>query len=345
MADRGRFFNNIARFDWSSFSLTTGVRGAVFLIAPMVAGVEFQQPALLFAALGALWLTNTEGQPSVLPLRILLVACLTEAAAFGLGTLAATAGLLTPPLLGAAVAAALLARGRTKWANTGTFTAITFAVGAGLPGPSVEAAAVRLSYSLLGALLALLGVCMHRLASSRGSLTSQANAAPGQPMSGSEALRSAALLGVVSGLGFAIGDVLGLPRDFWVVITIITSVRPSVSLTISFTSMMAIGTVIGAFVAAAITLETGDVYVLLPLLFVFAVLMFASRGVNFGLVQVFLTPFIIILINILYPGDWYFAFYRILEVVIGVVLAITAVYLLRTVKEGTSDAPKPPQLV
>jgi uncharacterized membrane protein YccC len=87
--------------------------------------------------------------------------------------------------------------------------------------------------------------------------------------------------------------------------------------------------------AAAITLETSSVYVLLPLLFVFAILTFASRGVNFGLVQIFLTPFIIILINIIYPGEWYLAFYRILDVVIGVFLAIIAVYLLSLMKEAS----------
>jgi hypothetical protein len=334
VSEGSRFFKDITRLDWSAFSLLTGARGAAFVIAPMVVGFALQQPALVFATLGALFLTNTEGQPSVLPVRVLLVACFAEAAAFGLGTLAATTGPFAPLLLGVAVSVALLARGSPRWASAGTFTAVTFAVGAGLPGPSVEAAALRLPFSLLGALFALMGVGLHRLVLSRGRPPSQAKGPPGQPMSSSEALRSAVLLGVVSALGFAIGDVLGLPRDFWVVVTIVISVRPSLNLTVSFTSMMAIGTAIGAFVAAAITLETNDVYVLLPLLFAFAVLMFASRGVNFGLVQVFLTPFIIILINIIYPGDWYLAFYRILEVAIGVVLAILAVYLLGAMKKG-----------
>jgi fusaric acid resistance family protein len=345
MSEGGRFFKDITRLDRSAFSFPIGVRGAAFVIAPMVVGVVFQEQAFVLSTLGALFLTNTEGQPSVLPWRVLLVACFTEAAAFGVGTLAATTGPFAPLLLGVGVSVALLARGSPRWANAGTFTAVAFAVGAGLPGSSVEAAALRLSFSLGGALLALLGVGLHRLALSRRHAPGQVKAAFGQPMSGSEALRSAVLLGIVSALGFAIGDVLGLPRDFWVVVTIVISVRPSVSLTLSFTSMMAIGTIIGAFMAAAITLETGDVYVLLPLLFAFAILMFASRGVNFGLVQVFLTPFIIILINILYPGDWYLALYRILEVFIGVVLAIIAVYLLSTMKKGKGNAPKLLQLV
>jgi len=154
-------------------------------------------------------------------------------------------------------------------------------------------------------------------------------------MTWSEALRSAVLLGTLSALGFAIGFVLGLPRDFWVVITLIISVRPSLSLTVSFTLTMAVGTIIGALIAAVITLETSDVYVLVPLMFAFAVLMFASRGVNVGLVQIFLVPFIIILLNIIYPGEWYLAFYRVLEVAIGIALSIIAVYLLSVRKRSS----------
>ena len=60
--------------------------------------------------------------------------------------------------LSIAVSVVLLARVSPKWAATGTFTAITFAVGVGIPGASTEEAALRLSYSLSGGLLALLGV-------------------------------------------------------------------------------------------------------------------------------------------------------------------------------------------
>ena len=331
------FFKDFTRLDRSAFSLSIGVRAAVFVTAPMVMGFAFHEPVLIFATLGAIFLTNTEGQPSLLPSRVLLVACFTEAGAFGLGTLAATTG-LSPLLLAIFVSVALLARGSLRWTTTGTFTAIMFAVGAGLPGASVEEAALRLSLSLFGSLLALGGVELHRLVLSRRHHAGPRKVSPGQQLSKRETVRSAILLGVVSALGFWIGLALGLPRDFWVVLTIIVSVRPSLSLTVSFTSMMAGGTIMGALIAAAITLETSDAYVLLPLLFAFAVLMLASRGVNFGLVQVFLTPFIIILLNILYPGDWYLAFYRILEVGIGVALAIIAVYLLSVRKGATEPA-------
>jgi hypothetical protein len=49
----------------------------------------------------------------------------------------------------------------------------------------------------------------------------------------------------------------GFPRDYWVVATIILTVRPSISLTTSFTALMAAGTVVGALVAAVISIAVG----------------------------------------------------------------------------------------
>jgi uncharacterized membrane protein YccC len=330
------FFRDVTHIDRSAFSLSIGLRAAVVVTAPMVVGFAINEEALIFATLGAVWFTSTEGQPSLLPWWVLFVACFTEAAAFGLGTLAATTG-LSPLLLALFLSLALLARGSTRWTTTGTYTAISFAVGAGLPGPSVDEAALRLSLSLFGAVLALGGAELHRFVQSQRRPTKRkvVPSLPSQQISRREAVRSAIVLGIVSAVGFSIGLALGLPRDFWVVVTILVSVRPNLRLTVSFTSMMAFGTIIGAFIAAAITLETSNQYVLLPLLFAFAFMMLALRGVNFGLVQVFITPFIIILVNILYPGEWYLAFYRIFEVGIAVVLAILAVYLLSVRRRAT----------
>jgi uncharacterized membrane protein YccC len=327
-------FKDATRLEKSAFRLSIGVRAAIFVTAPMIVGFAINEPVLTYATLGAVFLTNTEGQPSLLPWWVLFVACFTEAAAFALGTIAATTG-ISPLLLALFVSVTLLARGSLRWSTTSTFTAIMFAVGAGLPGASMGAVVPRLELSLLGALLALSGAELHRYLLSRRHSESPIKSLPGQQISLREAVRSAILLGIVSALGFSIGLGLGLPRDYWIVLTVLISVRPTLSLTVSFTATMAMGTIIGAILAAAITLETNDISTLLPLLFVFAVLMFATRGVNVGIVQVFFTAFIIILVNILYPGEWYFAFYRILEVAIGIVLAIIVVYLLSVLKRAT----------
>jgi hypothetical protein len=68
--------------------------------------------------------------------------------------------------------------------------------------------------------------------------------------------------------------------------------------------MMVIGTIIGAAIGAVVAIEINNQSLLLVFLFIFAVLLFSTRGVNLGLVQIFFTPFIIVLLNVVYPGKW-----------------------------------------
>lgn len=335
-----RFFKDIRHIQKSSFSLTVGLRAAAFVIVPIIIGFVIQQPAAFsLVALGATFLTSTEKLIPTIPSRILLLACFIEAASLGLGTLAATTNhLFSPILLGIAVFAALAAWSYTKWVAVGMFAAIIFAVGVGLPGSSIQSAGQRTLFSLIGTLWALLGVEVHRFALShrRIQLSGSESAArseqqPSPPLSPRlSVLRSPVAIGIASALGYTVGLVLGLPRDFWIVVTIIVTIRPtSPTLTVTFTSMMIIGTIAGALIAAAITLEaSNNHYLLLALLFSFAVVVFATVGVNTILTQIFLVPFIIIILNIYYPGQWYLPFIRILNIAIGGAIAIVMVYLL-----------------
>ena len=204
-----------------------------------------------------------------------------------------------------------------------------------MPGYSVQSAGVRTLFSLIGMLWALLGIEIHRFAlshriqqqqqQSQSESTVSEQQPPTQPRL--VALRSALMIGIASAIGYTIGLVLGLPRDFWAVLTIIVAIRPSPSLTISLTCMMVFGTIIGALIAAVITLENSNPYLRLVLLFSFAVMLFATMRVNVILTQIFLVPFIIILLNIYYPGQWYLSFIRILNVVIGGAIAVAMVCL------------------
>ena len=327
-----QFFKDIRRLDKSAFSLTVGLRAAVFGIAPIILGFAIQQPALLFASLGALFLTFTARFLPTIPSKMLLLVCCTEAAAFGVGTLTATTGhLLSPILLGIGVFVALFGWARTKWAAIGMFTAIVFAVGVGLPGYSIQSAGLRTFFSLIGTLWALLGIEIQRFViSHRIQLSGPVSTVAGEKQSipRLETLKSALPIGIASAIGYTIGLVLGLPRDFWIIVTIILAVRPDPNLTITFTSMMVIGTITGAVIAAVIALGTSNIYLLLALLFSFAVVAFAVIGVNLILTQIFLAPFIIILLNIYNPGEWYLSLVRIVDVAIGGAIAVAMKYLL-----------------
>ncbi|MGH9917387.1 MAG: FUSC family protein [Nitrososphaerales archaeon] len=361
VAAGSRFFDEITRIDRSSMSISTGIRAALVTIAPLVLGLAVGQPQWVYATLAALLVLNTEGPPATaLPLRVVFLACLTEPLAFALGTLAGTTGLLAVPLVGVGIFIARLSSGDPRLAMVGTSTAIFFAVGVGLPGGSTSVAGERLWIALLGAFWALFGAWVHRSLASKWKLSTAPKTDSGSfgawaksyfkvPSSQSDEFRLAAAVGAASAVGLAIGLGLGFPRDFWIVVTIVAATRPRIGPTVSSSVMMVMGTIAGATIAAAITLEISDVYVLEVLLLVFGISAFATRGVNFGLVQVSLTPFIIILLNLLYPGEWYLAEIRIVDVAIGGAIAIATVYLLsirkliRDFRERAGGAhPSPP---
>jgi hypothetical protein len=213
--------NEITRLDRTSFSASQGFRAALFVVAPLVFGFATGHPELVFATLGAMFVTNTEGpNAEPLPLPALLLACFTEASAFGLGTLAGLSGILAIPLVGFGVFIALLAGGNRPFALVGRFTAIFFAVGVGLPGGSTGGAVERLWLSLLGGLLAFLGAWLQRsLISQKASggvsstlepLTSRLRRyaklpRPSVPSPQSEAFRHSLAVGAASALGLTIG--------------------------------------------------------------------------------------------------------------------------------------------
>jgi hypothetical protein len=352
-------FKAITRIDRSAFSLPTGIRAGCFISAPLLVGLVTGQKDFVYVTLGALFLTNTEGPLTLsAPLRVLLVACFTEGMAFGLGTLAGTTGFLAVPLVGIGVFVTLLAALRPTWAPVGTWTAVTFAVGVGLPGGSVSISGVRLVFCILGALWGLTGVGLHRListhirhgvrSSSGPTATTSGILRPGAHLVRSEAFKHAVIVGVAATVGHGLGLALGLPRDYWIVATIILALRPSIGETLSFTTMIVGGTLIGAVIAATITLGVSEDYALWVLMLCIAVALYATRGVNFGLTQVFFTPFIVVLLNILYPGQWQLAETRILDVVIGGAISVLAIYLLSVrrprAENAQANVAKPPAL-
>jgi Fusaric acid resistance protein-like len=328
-----RFADNITRLDRTSFSPVTGARAGAFVVLPFVLAPVIGYAGAAFAALGGMWLTNTDDAKSITPARVLLVACLTESVAVGLGTLSGTTGAIAPVLVGVGVFIPMLVHGSPRWTRIGTFTAITFAVGVGLPG-GFAAAAQRTLFSGLGTLWVLLGIEMQRRVGSRASPRGKVGDYSGAPSSlgdaelHPDALRNAVTIGAASALGFLVGNALGLPRDFWVVITIVLAVQPSFNATLTFTSSMLLGTIVGAILGAAVIFGTKDVPVQLLFLTAFAVLMFATRGVNLALVQVFLAPFIIVLLDVIYRGQANFAEARVVDVLVGGVISVATVYVL-----------------
>lgn len=357
--------HDTAKMDWTKLDLVIGLRSTFFVVTPIILGAStgYLREGL-FAAIGANFITNTEGSgPGATRFAMLAAACLIEPAALALGTLVGTLGALAVPLVGLGVVAFLTMRSYRDWTQVGLISAIVFAVGVGLPGASSASAFERLWTSLAGDVWILTGVAIHmRLRRLRG----EAARAEGLAIGGSreahpfmvgqvlqsQNLRQAVMTGIATSVGLAIGLSLGLPRDIWIMITTIIAVRQGVGPTVSSTFALVTGTGIGSVVAALITLQTSNLWVIIALMTVFAFAMFSTRLVSQALFQAFVTPFLILLLNVIYPGDWWLALARIADVTIGGGIAIISVYILRWEagltqpgrgNPGQSEQPRPAQ--
>jgi hypothetical protein len=350
---RRELLRDITRLDLSRLDNLTGLRAAVFVITPALVGVAtgflFQG---LFATIGANFLTSTEGSgQNATRLKILAAACLIEPTAFALGTLTGSTGLLAIPVVGLGVFVFLMMKTYASWAQVALITSLVFVVGVGLPGATVSGAFERFWTSMAGDLWVLCGVALQRWQRSpadgamgaRGIAHDLRHLHPffSDMSVHSEVFRQSLVTAVAVAIGLAIGLYLSLPRDIWIMITVIISTRPGLGPTVNSTVSIVLGTVFGAAIAAGVTLAVSGVDVLIVLLFLFAFAMNATRFVNQVLFQALVTPFLIILLDIIYPGDWRIALVRIVDVAIGGCLSVIAVYLLCLELSGTGPGRRP----
>jgi uncharacterized membrane protein YccC len=71
-----------------------------------------------------------------------------------------------------------------------------------------------------------------------------------------------------------------------------------------------------------------NIWLLSSILFVFASTFFAVRNVNYALATLFLTPFVLVLLNILIPGQTLLAQVRIVDTLIGAGLSLLGVFTI-----------------
>ena len=314
----------ILSFDRSSINFLDGLRAGVLAAFPLLIAILTKNLAFVSMNLGAAFLTMAEGSNSSrLSLAPLLAACIIEPIAYFLGTLTALTGVIALPILGLGVFLSLLLGQDGSWGLVGATTAMIFAAGVGLPGATVPVALSRLIFAFAGALIAFIGIWAYRYFTDRSHAGFEFKLP--KITVHSDIFRDFIAIGIASAVGFGIGIALGLPRDFWIVITIIMVSRPRINPTAIFTLLMVIGTVIGAVLAEAILVGVTNAYVLWLILLVFGVLLFATRGVNLGLTQVFMVPFIILIVDDLYHHQ--LAVFRIIDVALGGAIAMVTILI------------------
>jgi hypothetical protein len=342
------FLHSLTSFDVGQLTVISGVRIGLFVITPLVAGLFLNRiPEAIFATLGTMNVSMVEGQrPEWATNNILILVCVIYASGFAVGIVVSTTGFLVIPLYALGLFIISYTGVYPRVVNISSVCSIIFSIGIGLPGPSISDAGEGFLLYFVGGLWALVGVViplLHSTSKPKPTTISVPLHHPGftyreklTPLLSnlsvrSQAFRSSVALSIIGAIGLLIALDLGLTKASWVLITIcVLFLRSEISITFSFSTMRIIGTIFGAAIGSVITTYVHNQSLLLLFLFLFASVYFAVRNINYALTTLFLTPFILVLLNILSPGQTSLAQARLLDTLIGVALALCGQLLLWT---------------
>ncbi|HEY2443917.1 MAG TPA: FUSC family protein [Streptosporangiaceae bacterium] len=128
------------------------------------------------------------------------------------------------------------------------------------------------------------------------------------------------------GVAAVLSDILPLQRSYWVVLTVAIVLKPDFGSVFARALQRGIGTIVGA-VAGAIILAVVPYgpWLLIPLA-VLAALLPYGRSVNYGLLSTFLTPLVVVLIDLLDRGGWRLAEARLIDTLLGCAVALGVGY-------------------
>ncbi len=129
-----------------------------------------------------------------------------------------------------------------------------------------------------------------------------------------------------TGVAAVISEVLPLARSYWVVLTVGIILKPDYGSVFARAVQRGVGTVIGAVLGAVIliTVPYGP-WLLLPF-GVLAALLPYGKARNFGLAATFLTPFVVLLIDLLDTAGWHLALDRLVDTAIACAVVLIVGY-------------------
>jgi uncharacterized membrane protein YccC len=128
------------------------------------------------------------------------------------------------------------------------------------------------------------------------------------------------------GVAAVISEVSHLQRSYWVVLTVAIVLKPDYGSVFARALQRGIGTIVGAVLGAAIlAVVPYGPWLLLPF-GLLAALLPDARARNFGLTATYLTPFVVLLVDLLHPVGWQLAEERLIDTVIGSAIVLLIGY-------------------
>ena len=130
---------------------------------------------------------------------------------------------------------------------------------------------------------------------------------------------------VCMGVAGFVSEVLPLQRSYWVPLTVAIVLKPDYGSVFARTLQRAIGTVVGAVAGVVLLVLVHGTWLLIPFA-VLAALLPYGRSRNYGLLATFLTPLVVVLIDLLTPAGWRLAEDRLIDTLIGCAIVLVVGY-------------------
>jgi uncharacterized membrane protein YccC len=126
---------------------------------------------------------------------------------------------------------------------------------------------------------------------------------------------------VCMGVAGLVSEVLPLQRSYWVPLTVAIVLKPDLGSVFARALQRGIGTVVGAVAGAVLLILVHGTWLLIPFGILAALLPF-GRSRNYGLLSTFLTPLVVVLIDLLGPAGWRLAEDRLIDTLIGCAIVL-----------------------
>jgi Fusaric acid resistance protein-like len=123
------------------------------------------------------------------------------------------------------------------------------------------------------------------------------------------------------GVAGLVSEVLPLQRSYWVPLTVAIVLKPDYGSVFARALQRGIGTMVGAVAGAVLLVLFHGTWLLVPF-GVLAALLPYGRSRNYGLLATFLTPLVVVLVDLLKPVGWRLAGDRLIDTLIGCAIVL-----------------------
>ncbi|MDT7802594.1 MAG: hypothetical protein QOI78_6083 [Actinomycetota bacterium] len=139
---------------------------------------------------------------------------------------------------------------------------------------------------------------------------------------------AAARLTLCVAIAEVVGLLVPLERSYWITLTVGIVLKPDFGSVFGRAVLRGIGTVVGVGIGAVVLAAGGRGWILVALIAIFAGGVAVGKVRNYGILSAFVTPLIILQMDLANTGSWDVVVARLVDTVLGCVIVLVFGYLL-----------------